>query len=745
MSRAAAILAGALLPGLVMSPAVAQRDTGNKECYCNGRFVNFGVRPESCETLCGGGSNSNPMGSALGAVAGMGAGALEDQLVVGVAGMAVNSIMSGFFQGLSSRPAYPDPAQEAQRQRILELERQQQAERDAARRRKFLKERDELLNQLMGRKFMEELRFKALGKGGGGGDLGFKPLGSKGGGSGDLGFKPMGSGAKPAAGEGGREMQERRKALEKLKGKPQEEWCRRHIVDLLCPVRPIYDMGKLYESRLAYYRSSKQAWDQKCGGPSAKPGYTDQDDCGNEPARPAVEAKTTAFLPVSPSKSGAKAPGQPATRQAPPAAPAAEDADRAPAKPEAAPARPEPAPQPAPSGSGSSPGSFKAEPSAPPSGTTAAGERSAAPGERTWRPVEGASHPPSRSEPGAPALRDKEAALAGSDEQAKAAGAGGFDAHGPMLGKQGRAPEIGRSPEGAGGSGHAVRGFEKTWGGLANGARGTGAAAQAGQARVSSFVDLVSTQPRVAAGRHLIGDPNRFRAVFHQQTGETCAEMAVLQLLADRGVHKSEYEVFVWALENGYFADRHFCGNPFPLAWCSTRYDPEKGSCYVLDGHLKRGKYTTPHYCTLAAKYGATRTAGVPEMLQKLLRESGSKDEVAGAWTSPAQGRFLHRLGGTQLLDEAVQEAFLSRRAELESALKRGRPVLVTVDGPTLWGQQDRRKNHSIVVTAAVMDGDRFAGYYINDSGSGEHGRLVPPELFEKAWKRDNLQLVYVK
>ncbi|HAH05798.1 MAG TPA: hypothetical protein DCM05_04600 [Elusimicrobia bacterium] len=74
-----------------------------------------------------------------------------------------------------------------------------------------------------------------------------------------------------------RESATRREALERLKGKPEELWCKLHLPQaLLMPEAPIYDAGERYPEMMSAFVQKRSEWDRRCGGPSAS-GPTDLD------------------------------------------------------------------------------------------------------------------------------------------------------------------------------------------------------------------------------------------------------------------------------------------------------------------------------------------------------------------------------------------------------------------------------------------------------------------------------------
>lgn len=74
-----------------------------------------------------------------------------------------------------------------------------------------------------------------------------------------------------------KEAARRREALERLKGKPEELWCKLHLPQaLLLPEPPIQDAADRYPGMMSAFVQNRSEWDRRCGGPSAE-GVTDFD------------------------------------------------------------------------------------------------------------------------------------------------------------------------------------------------------------------------------------------------------------------------------------------------------------------------------------------------------------------------------------------------------------------------------------------------------------------------------------
>lgn len=98
-----------------------------------------------------------------------------------------------------------------------------------------------------------------------------------------------------------REMGLRQSALEKLKGSPDETWCKLNLVHVRLPTPPLDDVGNQYPAMVDQYLAARGTWDARCGGPSARAGYHDNDrdllalkPPANPPATPAAPAAPAA-------------------------------------------------------------------------------------------------------------------------------------------------------------------------------------------------------------------------------------------------------------------------------------------------------------------------------------------------------------------------------------------------------------------------------------------------------------------
>jgi hypothetical protein len=121
------------------------------------------------------------------------------------------------------------------------------------------------------------------------------------------------------------EMDKRREALELLRGTSAEKWCAAHI-GILFPSPPVSDVLNRYPDKVRIYDREKQIWDEKCGGPSAMPGYSSFTDelAALKPDAPAGAATASGATRKAPTYDAAP----PAVENEPPS----EETAKAPAK-----------------------------------------------------------------------------------------------------------------------------------------------------------------------------------------------------------------------------------------------------------------------------------------------------------------------------------------------------------------------------------------------------------------------------
>lgn len=176
-------------------------------------------------------SGSSSRGASAGAGAGPGA----------AIGQAIGAgIVEALRQGEAQKKARAE-ALKLEQLRLAEIQRQEEAARKA----RFEHEKDALLDKM----------------GGGGPQLGFK----------DDEPEP----AEPDMGLvrdlHNRESAERRAALDRLRGKPEELWCKLHLPQaLLMPEPPVHDAAERYPDMMSSFALKRSEWDRRCGGPSAE-------------------------------------------------------------------------------------------------------------------------------------------------------------------------------------------------------------------------------------------------------------------------------------------------------------------------------------------------------------------------------------------------------------------------------------------------------------------------------------------
>lgn len=365
------------------------------------------------------------------------------------------------------------------------------------------------------------------------------------------------------------------------------------------------------------------------------------------------------------------------------------------------------------------------------------------------------------------ALRDPKTLRGAPAEETAAAGRGGFDAGGAMLGEAGAAPAI---PSGRGASetpsrrtGSApmdqlprVRAADAS-----PLARGAGSAAPIPEGPPDGFLKdvkpaaLPRVQPRpevVRGNASLVGDPERFRAHFARQTGQTCALVSIKQLLGDMGRSAGENELFWDAFAKGHIAAGFVCDDP-KVSGCRGVYNPASGLCSVVDRAGNRlvvaldendqEVYEAQFVCRVARRVGAMLPAAMGDYLAQ-----ASGRRVRNAMV-PAVEALRAATGTDDVLAHALHirdELLPKARAELVEALRAGKGVIVTMDVRALRDKPRPRGMHAVLVTAAVLGADgEPVGFYINDSATYEHGRFLTKAEFDRAWLQDDLQRVYIE
>lgn len=451
----------------------------------------------------------------------------------------------------------------------------------------------------------------------------------------------------------------------------------------------------------------------------------------------AAAASSMAAAPIAaaaaPAALIASAPGP--VSAAPPASPAADPADPSALTASASPppATPPPAATPAPE----TPAAVAASPSAP--AESGPGIPSALPASARPQPL------------------DVNVVVKQGEEPAKEAAQGGFDSREPMLGAKQKETLAAFNATAAHGPRKdpdyqaAIAALSKESGATtppqeASSNRGDGAAEEGpgGSAPTAAASGSATAEPLpkpvphplVVQGKaRLIGDPDRFRASFVQQTGETCAYVMMRQLLTEVGVMKTEDELFYKALERGWFAVPDLCaGQPRTTSsLCGVRYDPATATCNLIsDDGLSIGRSPSASICTAARYAGNSTYRGIPLLL----------GEVAGnTWTSQL---FVPPTGlSVRKKNELGAKELQAARGEIVLALKAGKGVGVTLHGGTLWNNE-KTVVHSVVVTAAVeKPNGEIVGFYINDSGNSDYARFLDRALFDAAWLADDIHRVY--
>lgn len=96
-----------------------------------------------------------------------------------------------------------------------------------------------------------------------------------------------------------REMDLRQAALAGLEGTPDEEWCKLNLIHVRLPTPPLNDVAAQFPGMVQRYLGHRDAWDRRCGGPSAQAGYRDGDRelLARHPAAPRAPT-TAAAAPV---------------------------------------------------------------------------------------------------------------------------------------------------------------------------------------------------------------------------------------------------------------------------------------------------------------------------------------------------------------------------------------------------------------------------------------------------------------
>lgn len=233
-----------------------------------------------------------------------------------------------------------------------------------------------------------------------------------------------------------------------------------------------------------------------------------------------------------------------------------------------------------------------------------------------------------------------------------------------------------------------------------------------------------------------LGDPARLARLLHAQSGNTCAIVAQEQWLKAMGhLGVSEDSLYRLSMTKGYYAAEIACEPPLdPADKCRVVYDAAADRYFQRQLDDPNGiLYPSPSDLEgLMRRNGGTFSNHYGKLLADVANIQTKNDLPA-----PGLQYFLHR--GTILKQH---------RETLEGVIGQGQLAMVTVDAGTLWRDKIRRNSlHAVLVTGLEVDkgNGKVLGYYINDSGDvpPRAGRLVPKAEFERAWKRDWMQLVH--
>lgn len=421
----------------------------------------------------------------------------------------------------------------------------------------------------------------------------------------------------------------------------------------------------------------------------------------------------------------------------------------APSTPAASP----PAPSPSAQASGSAPTSGASEPAfTPPVSATplpADGQILPAPAPPPGTPPATAAGSPTPGLPpsATPDLKDPATVLKSTDENVKEAGSGGFETKAPMLGKKQEVlnafqtaadSTLRNPPDYQTAIAAQSRAAPKLPMGPGHGNAGPG---QSAPVELPAGVPMPKRAPLpkirphalVSQGKaRVLGDPDRFRYVFHRQTGNTCVEMVARQLLFEEGVVRSEDELFFRALEKGWFIVPQLCQGKTLKSTdrCNVRYDPTTKTCSIHTVGGKVGQLADYATCKVARALGVTDYARIPEMFL----------DVSG---KPFVSKLVRPTGSTQQALAIKLAEASAAHAEIVKVLSAGKAVGVTL-GTAAWQGTSQSDLHAVVITAAVLDlTGQPLGYYVNDSNDGSYGRYVPAATIEKAWVEDDVHRIY--
>jgi hypothetical protein len=153
-----------------------------------------------------------------------------------------------------------------------------------------------------------------------------------------------------------------------------------------------------------------------------------------------------------------------------------------------------------------------------------------------------------------------------------------------------------------------------------------------------------------------------------------------------------------------------------------------------LQGENLHGQEST---CGLVACEGILQQFGTEVSEQEMLEHAldiGRCDPLSGHTSLADQVALLEDFG------MAAHTEHNGTIAGLAANIEHGQGVILEVNSGVLWGQADHyghgQASHAVLVTGVARDpeSNEVVGVFINDSATGESGRLVPREVLEQAW-----------
>jgi len=144
---------------------------------------------------------------------------------------------------------------------------------------------------------------------------------------------------------------------------------------------------------------------------------------------------------------------------------------------------------------------------------------------------------------------------------------------------------------------------------------------------------------------------------------------------------------------------------------------------------------------------GATEKDLVATAAANGLCETGQQPGVNGATTPHERVQIMNQAG------EPAHIEVVGHADDVRSLVEDGRGVIVRANAGELWNDpsayEQGQYNHAVSVTGVAAEPKTGAtqGFYINDTGTGEGGRFVPTEQFQRSCfdadpARDNLAVV---